>query len=114
MAKKKRLNLEKISDEQLVDLFEKAYEEQVGQINSIGEFECTCTRTVGDSEVKMEVMITGLAGTPTPDSYKTGKVEGSEKVVVERDDDTELTFKLEPKDTICLNTNDYLVVYKAS
>jgi hypothetical protein len=60
----------------------------------------------------MEVMIVGMAGSPSVDDYKGGKVRNSQYVTISRSDrGGVLKFKLEG--VITLNVNDYIVTYKA-
>ena len=105
----------KVSNEDLQDVFTEAYEKQVASLNGIGEFECICNRDISSSQVRMEVTVTGLAGTPTVDDFKDGKISNADVVIVDDDDkgysDNPLRFELDPKETISLNTNDYMAVY---
>ena len=55
------LNVSKMSDEDIQNIFTEAYEEQVATWNSISEFEAICRRDVGSSDVTMEVTIVGMA-----------------------------------------------------
>ena len=106
------VDVERISDEEMEDMFEKAFETQVASPNEIGSYECTCKRDSSNPDVKMEVAVIGLAGSPTLDDFKEGKVENSGAVVVQREDKDQLKFNLVAKETVALNTNDYSIVYK--
>lgn len=110
----KKMDISTLSDEELVDLFTESYEQQVARFNNIGEFEVTCKRESGSKKAIMEVMICGLAGTPTLADYKEVKIKDIDLVTIGREDKGKIKFKLVPKDTISLNTNDYVVVYKSS
>ena len=113
MAKRKA-DIARISDDELIDMFEPIYEEKVASMNHIDSYECTCKRDTSTSEVRIEVMVTGMAGSPTLDDYRDGKVEDSSSVVVDLDDRGKLKFNLVTKEITSLNTNDYIVVYKLS
>lgn len=106
------VNVERISDEEMEDMFGSAFETQVASPNEIGSYECTCKRDSSNPDVKMEVTIIGLAGSPTLDDFKEGRVKNSGTVVVQREDRERLKFKLVVKEVVSLNTNDYSVVYK--
>jgi len=106
------VDVERISDEEMEDMFVNAFESQVAFPNGIGSYECTCRRDSSNLDVKMEVMVIGLAGSPTSDDFKEGKVKNGSTVVVQREDKDQLKFELVAKEVITLNTNDYLVVYK--
>jgi hypothetical protein len=112
-TKTQKLNVSKLSDDDLQDMFTEAYEKKVAKENEFDSFECICKRSGPTSDVKMEVTVTGMAGSPTIDDYKNGKVKNSKEVVIEREGKGSLMFKLLPKETISLNTNDYLVIYQA-
>jgi len=106
--------VDKLSDEQLQDKFEEAFEEQIAKINSIGEYEATCRRSITEPAVKMEVMICGMAGTPISDAFKNGGIENGESVTVDLEDRGEINFTLIPDETTTLNSTDYIVVYRLS
>ena len=108
-----RMNTDKISDDDLQDMFTEAFEKNIASQNDIGSFECICKRGNASPEIKMEVMVVGMAGSPTLDDYRKGKIKNSEKVTIEREGKGKLSFRLQAKDMISLNTNDYLAVYKA-
>jgi len=108
-----KMDVSKLSDEDIQDMFTEAYEKQVAQENAFDNFECICKRETGLPMVTMEVTIIGMAGTPTLDDYKAGKVKNSKSVTITREDRGSLRFTLDPKSVISLNTNDYLAVYKA-
>jgi len=107
-----KADVERVSDEEMEDMFTEAYESQVASYNEIGSYECSCKRDSSNPDVKIEVMIVGLAGTPTLDDYKNGKVENGSSVVIKREEKDSLKFELVPKEVITLNTNDYFVTYK--
>jgi len=108
-----KLNVSKLSDDDLQDMFTDAYEKNIASENGFDSFECICKRGSNSSDLKMEVTVTGMAGSPTIDDYKNGKVKNSKSVTILREDKGSMTFKLLPKEIISLNTNDYMVVYQA-
>jgi len=111
MAKQK-IDIARISDDELIDMFEPVYEEKIASINNIGSYECSCKREPGSPDVKVEVMIVGLAGSPTLDDYRDGNVENSSAVVLDLEERGKIKLKLVPKEITALNTNDYVAVYK--
>lgn len=108
-----KLNVSKLSNDDLQDMFTEAYEKSVASANGFDSFECICKRGNASEDLKMEVTVTGMAGSPTVDDYKNGKVKNASVVTINREGKGSLRFKIVPSDTITLNTNDYLVVYKA-
>lgn len=108
-----KLNVSKLSDDDLQDMFTEAYERRVSSQNGFDSYECICRRDTDRSDIRMEVTITGMAGSPTIDDYKKGKVKNSNAITIEREGKGFLRFELLPSKTISLNTNDYMVVYKA-
>lgn len=109
-----KLNISKLSDDDLQDMFSEAYEKKVASANGFDSYECICKRSNSSNtnEVKMEVTVIGMAGSPTVDDYKSGKVKNSGSIVIEREGKGSLMFTLMPKEIMSMNTNDYLVVYK--
>jgi hypothetical protein len=110
---KDKINVEKLSNEDLQDMFAEAFREQVASKNNIDEFECTCKRDSNNPDVKIEVMIVGMAGTPYLEMFQKGKIKGADSVIIKKEGyKNTLKFKLEIKETLALNANDYLIVYK--
>jgi len=107
-----KLDVTALNNEQVEDLFNVAYAEQVGNLNNISEFDCKCVREVEGSKIKVEITVIGLAGSPTLDDYKEVRSEDFKKVVLNRDG-AKAVFKLLPKATVVLNSNDYVVTYQA-
>lgn len=108
-----QLNIQALNDEEVEDLFGLAYEEQVGSLNNIGEFDCKCIRSSERDDIKVEVTIIGLAGSPTLDDYKNVTSDSLSDVVLRRADLTDVKFSLIPEATVVLNSNDYVVTYQA-
>jgi len=109
----KAMNVEAMSNEDLQDMFSEAYESQVASLNNVGEFEATCEREYGSNNLKMNVLVVGLAGSPTIDDYKEGRLGNADTVVVDDPNKGMLTFQLVPEEIHVLNSNDYVVVYEA-
>ena len=108
-----KLNVSKLSDDDLQDMFTEVYTKKIASVNEFDSFECICKRSGNNSDVRMEVTVTGMAGSPTVDDYKKGKVKNSKCVTIQREGKGSLNFNLLPAEIISLNTNDYLVIYKA-
>lgn len=109
-----KIDATRISDDEFIDLFEPVYEEKVASLNAIGSYECICKRDTSSSDIKIEVMVIGMAGSPTLDDYKDGNVENSDVIILDLADRGKLKFKLQHKEITALNTNDYVAVYKLS
>jgi len=108
-----KLDISKLSNENIADKFAEAFEEQVASLNKISEFECNCIRESASSdEAKIEVTITGMAGDPISDDFKDGNLKNYDTVVVKDDEKGNLKFVYSSDETINLNTSDYMVVYK--
>ena len=107
------MNISKLSDDDLQDMFSESYEKNIASLNGFDSFECICKRGSNNPDVKIEVTVTGMAGSPTVDDYKNGKVKNSSALIISREGKGSLKFKLLPSETLALNSNDYLVVYKA-
>lgn len=107
----KKMNLSRVSSEEIVNMFEVAFEEQVAIDNDIGVFGVECNDRRLGQPVKVVVDIAGHAGTPTIDQFRKGEVKGSENVKISRDDIGEMTFSLMPKETVFLSGNDYIITY---
>ena len=109
----KRLDTSKLSADDIQDMFSEVYESKIASLNDIDSFECTCKREAGKTEIKMEVMIVGMAGSPTIDAYKNHKVKGADNLTITREGKGSLDFEFVPKETVYLSGNDYVVVYKS-
>jgi hypothetical protein len=108
-----KMNISKLSDDDLQDMFSESFEKNIASQNGFDSYECICKRDNSNSDVKMEVLMVGMAGSPTIEDYKAGKVKNSASVVINREDKGSLNFKFVPSETMIMNTNDYVVVYKA-
>ena len=109
----KKLDIEKLSDEDLQDRFTEAFEKRVGSYNNLDSFECLIKRGGSGIDILMEVTVIGMAGSPVISDFKDMKVKNSDSVTIEYEGRGSLKFKLLPEKIISLNSNDYLVVYQA-
>ncbi len=107
------LNIDSLGADRVETMFEEKFAEQIGKYGNIDEFEAKCERSIADDSICMNVTIIGLAGSPTLEKYLEGDVENVEEIVVGDEDYGFMTFTLCHEDCTVLNTNDYLVVYKA-
>lgn len=112
MAKEK-MNVSKMSDDNLQDLFAEVFEKEIASLNGVSSYECVCKRQTGSNVVTMEVTIYGMAGSPIIDDWKKNKVAKSGSVVIKQEGRGSLQFKLIPKETVSLNVNDYMIVYRS-
>jgi len=109
-ASNKKIDLSKLGSDELNNLFTEAFNKQVGINTGINEFECNCIRQKDGVEV--EVSIVGMAGTPTVDDFKSNKIKEACCIVVSNERDEVLQFYLIPKNSMILNSNDYMIVYR--
>jgi len=105
------MNVDKISDEIMQEMFEVAFENQVGVYNNLSEFEAIVKRSAREEDILMEVTVTGMAGSPTMDDFKSGKVENAEQINID-DVRGQLTYRIMPENIVPLNSTDYIVTYK--
>jgi len=109
----KKLDISKLSDDDLQDRFSEVFEKRVGAYNNLDSFECLIKRDSSNKDVTMEVTVIGMAGSPVMDDYKNMKVKNSDVIVLDYGDRGSLRFELIPKKITTLNSNDYVVSYKA-
>ena len=110
----KQMDVQRISDDEVQDLFETAFEEQVGKWNDLDNFEAKCVREIGKDSLTVEVTVMGTAGSPTAEDFKKMNVKNASTVRVERFDKGELTFNIQPSETLYLNSTEYILIYKSS
>lgn len=108
------LSIDKLSNDTIVDLFEKAFEEKIAKYLDIPSFEVECNRRFPEKSVIVKVTIYGTAGCPTIDDFKkeTDKVKSAKEVTISREDIGEVKFTLQTQDTVFLNSNEYDLFYK--
>lgn len=105
------MNVDKISDEVMQEMFETAFENQVGVYNNLSEFEALIKRSAREEDILMEVTVTGMAGSPTIEDFKSGEVENAERITID-DARGQIEYVLQAEKTIPLNSTDYIVTYK--
>lgn len=105
------MDISRFSDEMLQDLFEAAFEDQVASMNDIPAYEAKIERSAAKEDVTMEVTITGMAGSPSINDFKSDNVEGANAITVDSDLG-EMVYELEPDDAYSLNATEYVIVYK--
>ena len=110
--KNTKAGFKSVSNDEIQGLFEEAFRDQVGSWNNIDEFEVNCQREINKDEFKVEVTVQGMAGCPTAEDFKKVKVKNAEKVTISRADKGTLEFRLLPKETVYLNSTEYIVVYQ--
>lgn len=103
-------SIESMGDDKLRDLFEESFNEQVGKFNGMGDAEVKVIHD-GD-ELSIEVLLTGMAGSPSVTDFKAGTVKYSKEVVVSYDGYEDLKFINIPEKTVSLNVNDYILLYE--
>jgi hypothetical protein len=101
-----------IGDDKLRDMFEESFDEQIGKFTSMGDCEAKILRNASDGEVSVEVLVTGMAGSPTVDQFKAGSIEETTSLKVELDGYETMQFTLAPEKTVGLNSNDFNIVYE--
>jgi len=109
----KTMNLNRVSSEEIITMFEEAFENQVASLNDIKVFGVECNDKAIGKPVQVNVDIAGHAGTPTIDQFRKGEIKDSESVTISREDIGEMEFKLVPKLTTYVSGNDYLIVYES-
>jgi hypothetical protein len=109
----KKMNFSRISSEEIRDMFEVVFEDQVAKYNNIVSFDVECVRAVGKDYVESHVTISGHAGTPTIDEFRNGKVKDASPIVISRYDVGDLTFELLKDQIVFLSGNDYVLVYRS-
>ena len=107
----KQISLKTLSDDEIIDLFSASFENDIARYNNIESFDVIVKRETGSSEVKVEITISGTAGSPTVDQWKKGTVDRSEILTISRDDKGSASFKLIPSETVYLNSTEYIVTY---
>ena len=100
--------IDSMGDDKLRDLFEESFDEQVGKFNNMGDAEAKIVHE--NDEIWVEVLMTGMAGSPSVTDFKEGTVKDSKKVVVSYDGYDDLEFVNAPEKTVALNVNDYILI----
>ena len=113
MATTRKMVTKTVSDDEIQAMFEESFASQVGKFNGLDEFEVKCLRVIGKDIIKVEVTVQGMAGAPTAEDFKKSKIKEANTVKISRDDKGSLEFKLIPKETVYLNSTEYIVVYQS-
>ena len=101
-----------IGDDKLRDMFEESFDEQIGKFTSMGDCEAKILHEAASSDLAVEVLVTGMAGSPTVDEFKAGSIEETLSLKVELAGYETMQFTLAPKKTVGLNSNDFQIVYE--
>ena len=112
MSDEYKMDITRVSDDELVNMFEAVYEKQVAAYNDITSYECSCKRDSSTGDVKIEVMVVGMAGTPSLDQYKNSELKDAGTIVLEVEGRGLIKLNLVTDEMLVLNTNDYIAVYK--
>jgi len=101
-----------IGDDKLRDMFEESFDEQIGRFTSMGDCEAKILREASSDTLEVEVLVTGMAGSPTVDQFRDGSVEETKSLKVELAGYEPMQFALVPAKTVGLNSTDFNIVYK--
>jgi hypothetical protein len=110
---KRVMDVKTVSNEEIQNLFEESFENQVAKWNDIDSFDVKCVREIGKNSITIEVTVMGTAGCPTAEDFKKSNVDKANTVTIERADKGELLFTLIPEKTVYLNYTEYIVIYKS-
>lgn len=108
----KKESIERISSEDIINLFEEAFEEQVASLNNITSFSVESSGREIGKPVRVTVDIVGSAGAPTIEQFRNGEVENCKHIKLFREDIGEIQFKLLNNMTVFISGNDYQIVYE--
>lgn len=108
------LDVSKMSNDELKDVFETSFRNTVARELDISEFEVEVARNHDKGEIGFEVMIIGFAGSPSIDHFKelSGTISDSVKLSVPNSGEMILT--LDPSKTTFLTAGDYSIYYTNS
>lgn len=106
-----RLDVSKMSNDELKDVFENSFRQDVASQLNISEFEVEVARNHDLGQIGFEVIIIGFAGTPSIDSFKSNDNEIAEKVLLSVPNAGELEVFLDPSKTTFLTAGDYSIYY---
>lgn len=107
----KKLDHHTMGDDELVALFETSFEEQIAKKCDIQEYNVAVSRSTASDKIAFEVTVSGMAGTPSIDDFKRGKVNGCETINLTRPDKGSIQLNLVKKEITFLSGNDYLLIY---
>ena len=103
-----------MGDDEILNLFETAFLEQVGEPNNISEIDVEIVRDQTARTVNAEVRIYSMDDSTDMQKFKQGKAPKSSKVEVEVEGGPKLIFTLAKDKTVYMNGNDYSVTYTSS
>jgi len=106
-----RMNTLNMSDTEILDAFEKAFNSQIAELNDFDDPEFELERIVGSDNVRVLASLYGMAGSPTADTYKDA--ENVNRVDIYREDKGTLRFYLSRDEIRALGGNEYQVVYES-
>ena len=104
------MKTDKLSMDEVRDMFEEAFNSQVATDAGIESFEITCERST-DGKITAEVTVYGMAGSPSINDFKTGKIKSVDTVTISRADVGDMTFAFQKENIVYLNGMDYLLTY---
>ena len=102
-----------MGDDEIVNLFETAFLEQVGEANGISEIDVEISRDQAARKVNAEIRIYSMDDSADMQRFKQGKAPNSGKVDVEIEGGPTLHFFLNKAKTVYMTGNDYSVTYTA-
>jgi hypothetical protein len=109
----KRINVKNVSDDEVQEMFEESFRNQLGKYNSIDEIEVKSKKAIGKDIIRVEVTVQGMAGSPTAEDFKSGKVKNASPIKISRADKGCLSFEILPKETVYLNSTEYIITYQS-
>jgi len=105
------LNVSKMSNEDIQELFTTSFEKQIAYPNQIAEYECICQRGNVNDKIKVAVTVSGLSGTPTVDEFKNKICSKQNVVTISVAGKGSMKFRSNINDIMSLNSNEYVVTY---
>lgn len=106
-----RMDTRNMSDTEILDLFEKSFNEQIAELNDFDDPEFALERVIDSNSIRVSVDLYGMAGSPTADTYQDA--EGINQIDIFRADKGTLKFYFVPTETRTLGGNEYQVVYES-
>jgi hypothetical protein len=103
-------DIETVGADKIRDIFEESFDEQVGSVHSLSDAEVTVSKE--DGEMVIDVLLTGMAGSPSVEMFKKRKVKEANKIVLDVDGYEEVNFKLNPSKIVMINVNDFMLRYE--
>lgn len=102
-----------MGDDEIVNLFETAFIEQVGEANGISEIDVEISRDQTARKVNAEIRIYSMDDSADMQKFKQSKASNVSKVDVEIEGGPVIHFALNRDKTVYMNGNDYSVTYTA-